>query len=281
MMIEVRGRTRFLLVSILLMLTTTFAGAQSHLVEEGIDNFRLSQFNQSILLFREALLESDNPETEAQAYFWLAKSFLAVGRLSEAERNLEYYLRNFPDHEYTVEAEYQRGRILMEKENYEAAIQTFSTFVEENPDSPFVANAIYWSGEALYSLGRMGEAKRLFETVIQDYPRSFRVEASRYRSTLIDLNGREEQLMELLQWSHEEYLQTLDEFQRKERAYQEAIAGYQSRLQSAASEDFREEIVRLTTQVRTLQEQLRSKDSQIARLQEQLQQAGVTTESSR
>ncbi len=271
-----RARNRLLLI-LLSGIVMGIGGlyAQSTLIDEGIGQFQQSQFNQAVLIFREALLEPESPETEAQAYFWLAKSFMAVHRLTEAERNLEYFLRTFPDHEYSVEAQYQRGRILMEKENYEAAIQTFSQFVTDFPDSPFVANAIYWSGEALYALGRMDEAKRLFETVIQDYPRSFRVEASRYRSTLIDLTGREEQLMELLQWSHEEYLQALDEFQRKEQAYQEALAGYQARLQSAATEDFRDEIVRLSTQVRTLQEQLRSKDAQIARLQEQIRQTGA------
>ncbi len=259
-------------VALLATVVAADVAAQNVLVNEGIDSFRRSEFSQAILRFREALLDDPDAESEATAYFWLAKSAMALNRLPEAERNLEYYIRTFPDHQYAVEANYQRGRLLYIKENYEAALQTLSDFVADYPDSPFVANALYWSGESLFALGRLDEAKRLFETVIRDFPRSFRVEASRYRSTLIDLTARETQLMELLQWSHQEYLQALDEFQRKDNAYQEALLSYQERLQNAASEDFREEIVRLSTQVRTLQEQIRSKDGQIARLQEELRQ---------
>lgn len=246
------------------------AFAENRLVSEGISAFRNSDFETAVLNFREVILNEPNPEDEADAYFWMAKSAMAMSRLGEAERNLEYYLRTFPEHEYAIEARYQRGRILFLREDYEAAIQAFTDFIESFGESPFVANATYWSGESLFNLGRLDEAKRLFESVLRDYPTSFRVEAARYRIALIELNARERELLQLLQWSHEEYLQALDEFDRRERAYQEAIASYQTRLQNAAGADFREEIGRLTTQVRTLQEILRSRDAEIDRLEEQL-----------
>lgn len=246
---------------------------ESRLITEGISAFRNSDFETAVINFREVILNEPSPEDEADAYFWMAKSAMAMSRLSEAERNLEYYLRTFPDHEYAVEARYQRGRILFMREDYEGAIQAFTDFIRSFGDSPFVANATYWSGESLFNLGRLDEAKRLFESVLRDFPTSFRVEAARYRIALIELNAREQELLQLLQWSHEEYLQALDEFDRRERAYQEAIASYQTRLQNAAGEDFREEISRLTTQVRTLQEMLRSRDAEIDRLEEQLTSA--------
>ncbi len=244
--------------------------ADEQILQEGIDAFRRSDFGSAILRFREILLEDPDEETEATAYFWLAKSAMANGRLSEAERNLEFYLQTFPDHEFFVEAQYQRGRLLFMQEDYEGAIQALNGFVSGHPTSPFVANAIYWSAESLFNLGRLDEARRLFDTVIRYYTTSFRVEAARYRIAVIDLTFREQELLQLLQWSHEEYLQALDEFQRRERSYQEAIVSYQERLQNAASEDVREEIIRLTTQMRSLQETVRSRDAQIRRLEEQL-----------
>tara|TARA_B100000614_G_scaffold164909_1_gene146803 strand:+ start:989 stop:1834 length:846 start_codon:yes stop_codon:yes gene_type:complete len=260
------------LVGLVLVAT---AGAQDvstpqQILEEGLSAFRRSDFDTAILRFREILLEEPDADTEANAYFWLAKSAMALGRLSEAERNLEYYLRTFPEHEFAVEAQYQRGRLLFMQEDYTGAIEALDRFVERHSDSPFVANAVYWSAESLYNLGRLDEARRLFESVIRDYPRSFRVEAARYRISLIDLNARETELLQLLQWSHEEYLQALDEFERREQAYREAITSYQERLQNAADEDFRDEIVRLSTQVRSLQETIRSRDAEIRRLREQI-----------
>jgi TolA-binding protein len=249
------------------------AQAQDDRISRGITAFGNSDFESAVMNFRDILLGEPTPEQEGTAYFWLSKSAMAMGRLGEAERNLEYYLRTFPEHEYTVEARYQRGRILFLQEDYEGALQAFTTFIRNYGDSPFVANATYWSGEALFNLGRLDEAKRIFETVLRDFSTSYRVEAARYRIALIELHQREQELLTLLQWSHEEYLQALDEFDRRERAYQEAIASYQQRLQSAAGEDFREEITRLTTQVRTLQELLRSRDAEIDRLEEQLTSA--------
>lgn len=245
--------------------------AQNAIIQSGIDAFRSSDYTSAILNFREALLDASDADTEATAYFWLAKSAMALERLNEAERNLEYYIRSFPEHQFFVEAQYQRGRLLFLQEDYQAAIQALASFVDAYPDSPFVANAFYWSGESLFKLGRLDEAREVFETVIRDYPASFRVEAARYRVAIIDLSFRERELLNMLQWSHEEYLQALDEFERREQAYRDAIASYQQRLQNAATEDFREEIVRLSTQVRTLQETVRSRDAEIRRLEEQLE----------
>jgi tetratricopeptide (TPR) repeat protein len=264
---------RVVLVSFLIVLLGPIAivTAQDTIIQSGIDAFRRSDYTAAIVRFREALLDAPNEDTEATAYFWLAKSAMALDRLGEAERNLEYYIQSFPDHEFGIEARYQRGRLLFLQENYQAAIRALAQFIDRYPDSPFVANAFYWSAESLFQLGRLEEARDLFETVIRDYPASFRVEAARYRTAIIDLSFRERELLQLLQWSHEEYLQALDEFDRREQAYRDTIASYQQRLQNAASEDFREEIVRLSTQVRTLQETIRSRDAEIGRLEERLE----------
>ncbi len=221
-------------ISLVLMVTAFLPAHEStdtgDSLNEGLAAFRTSDFETAMVRFREILLEEPDPETEAAAYFWLAKSAMATDRLSDAERNLEYYLRTFPDHTYAVEAAYQRGRLLFMQEDFSAAIEALNSFIDSHPDSPFAANALYWSGESLYSLGRLDAARRVFQTVVRDYPRSFRVEAARYRIALIDLDERETELLELLRWSHEEYLQALDEFERREQAYQEAISSYQRQL---------------------------------------------------
>ena len=226
---------RWLGTIILIVMVAAFVPAQessatADILNEGLEAFRTSDFETAMVRFREILLEEPDPQTEATAYFWLAKSAMATGRLSEAERNLEYYLRTFPDHTYAVEAAYQRGRLLFMQEDFAGAIEALNSFIDSHPESPFVANALYWSGESLYSLGRLDAARRVFQSVVSEYPRSFRVEAARYRIALIDLDERETELLELLRWSHEEYLQALDEFERREQAYQEAISSYQQQL---------------------------------------------------
>lgn len=242
------------------------------LLQEAIAGFQDSQFNDAILKLRDILLDPDYEQYHGDAYFWIAKSYMALMRLADAERNLEFFLLNYPDSPFYPEANYQKGRLLYLQGEYQAAIQVFQTFVEGFPTSPFIANAYYWSGESLYSLGHFDRAKELFERVVRDFPNSFRVEAARYRISLIELRGREEELLKLLRWSHEEYLDAVERFQRRERTYEEAIESYQRRLASLSTDDFRQEIERLSEREEELEEQLAARNATIEDLTAQVRE---------
>lgn len=240
------------------------------LVQEGIGRFQQGAFEQALLRFREALLNAEEPTVEADAYFWIAKAAMGLERLNEAEQNLEYYLLNYEGHRYFPEANYQRGRLLFLQQDYQEAIQAFQRFLEEFPDSPFVANAYYWTGESLYELGRLEEAERLFRTVVREFPTSFRVEAARYRLSLIELKKREEELLRLLQWSHESFLAAQEDFERRQQSYEEALDEYQERLAQGATEGARQEINRLTARVRELEERLQTREARIRTLEQEI-----------
>lgn len=264
-----------LLVLLTLMSASPLMGQNSsltpkQLLEEGISRFQQGAFEQALLRFREALLNAEDPQVEGDAYFWIAKSAMGLTRLNEAERNLEYYLLNFEGHRYYTEANYQRGRLLFMQQHYQETIQAFQNFLEEFPDSPYVANAYYWTGESLYELGRLKEAERLFRTVLREFPTSFRVEAARYRLSLIELKEREEELLRLLRWSHESFLGAQEEFQRRQRGYEEALDEYQARLAESASEGARQEINRLSARVRELEERLETRESRIRTLEQEI-----------
>lgn len=240
------------------------------LLEEGIERFQQGAFEQALLRFREGLLNAEETRIEADAYFWIAKSAMALNRLNEAEQNLEYYLLNFEGHRYFSEANYQRGRLLFLQNDYQEAIQAFQRFLDQYPDSPFVANAYYWTGESLYELGRLEEAEQLFRTVTREFPTSFRVEAARYRLSLIDLKKREEELLRLLQWSHESFLSAQEEFQRRQQGYEDALDEYQQRLAAGAGEGARQEITRLSNRVAELEERLNSREARIRTLEQEI-----------
>lgn len=268
-----RDRTvkTILLALVLVMMVPFVVSGQNQVLREGLISFQNSDFETAILRFREVLLEEPDDDTAATAYFWLAKAAMATDRLAEAERNLEHYLHNFPEHRFAIEARYQQGRLLFMQSDYEGALQAFDRFVRRHEDSPFVANAVYWGGEALFNLGRLDQARQLFDRVIREFPTSFRVEAARYRGAVIDLTFREQELLQLLRWSHEENLRSLDEFRRRERALQEAIDAYQQQLSTDDTQQpLRDEVNRLATQNRNLQDTLRNRDAQIRQLQEQV-----------
>jgi len=206
-------------------------------INEGIALFKHQRFSESIISFRNVILNPEAESVKADAYFWLSKAYMVLGKLDDAERSLEFYLANYPDHGYFTEAFYQKGRLLFMQGDYQSSIQVFQGFLIEYSDSLFVPNAYYWIGECLYSLGLLEDSAKIFSKVIDEYPRSFKIEAARYKISLIDFKKRENELLKLLKWSHEESLKTIEEFQRREKTYEQAIAAYQRKIINLDKQD--------------------------------------------
>ena len=56
--------------------------------------------------------------------------------------------------------------------NFANAITAFETFLKNNPQSDYAANALYWIGECHYSLSDLPKAKEIFFKVAGTYPNS-------------------------------------------------------------------------------------------------------------
>jgi len=202
-------------------------------LREGLLLFKQERYQDAIRTFRALIFNDQSKQGQANAadaYYWISRAYLAIDNYEEAARNLEYFLSNFPSHPYSSDALYQKGRLLYLQGDPESGIQVLQRFLTEYPDSEFAGSAYFWLGECLFSLGRMEEAARIFNRVIVEYPKSVKLEASRYRLSLIEFKMRENELLRLLQWSHEEALKSVEEFRRREKAYEQAIAAYQRKL---------------------------------------------------
>jgi TolA-binding protein len=98
------------------------------------------------------------------------------------------------------------------------------------------AAAYFWIGECLYAMGHFDRAEDVFTLIIDTYPRSSKYEASVYRILLINQKKVEAELLALLNWNHQESLLLMDEYQRRERAYDQAILSYQRRIAEMMSD---------------------------------------------
>jgi hypothetical protein len=74
------------------------------------------------------------------------------------------------------------------------------------------------------------DADEIFRLVMEQYPQSAKYEAASYRRTLMNQKKIEAELLAMLKWSHEESLKTIEEYQRRERSYDQAIIAYQKRI---------------------------------------------------
>ena len=209
---------------------------------------------------------------DGHALFWSARTRMVLGRYDEAADLLDRFAYEYPGHPYLEESAYQRARIFHIQEQHEAAVQALTEFVVVYPASELYPNAVYWTGEAVFALGRLSEAERLFAEVVDRYPASFRAEAARYRLDVIDLVRRERELLTLLQWSHEEYLAAVESFQRRERSNQEALRSYRERLVGLSSDDFRQEIEVLHQRIAELEAGVDERDRRINELTAEIRQ---------
>ena len=232
-------------------------------MEQGVSLFKGGQYDQAILHFRNVILDTAAASRAPEVYLLMAKSYMAVGKLDDAEKSLEFYIANFGGAPDYPEALYQKGRLLYMQEQYEESIQALQSFISDNPGSFFVSSAWYWVGECLASLGRVDDAERMFRKVVTDYPSSVKVEAAQYRISLIRLQKKEIELARLLTWSHEDFLKSIEEYQRREKTYEQAIEAYQKKLGPIGSDqdsrtvaDLRAELVKKTEEASKLSAQL-------------------------
>ena len=262
------------LMVILFLFTVVSISSESektkNLLLEGMQHFGEERYNQSIVTFRNIILDSELEPYHGEAYFWIARSYIAINKLDEAERSLESFLLNFPDHQRYSEAYYQKGRLLYLQRNYEGTIQVLQSFLDRYSASPFISNAYYWIGESFYSLGYLEEAEKVFRKIVNDFPKSYKLEAAKYRISMIEFKKKEQELLKLLKWSHEESLKTVQEFQKREKTYEQALVAYQRKIASYETEDYEKKYRDLAEKLAFREEENDKFNKQLEELQKRI-----------
>ncbi|MGL9760058.1 MAG: cell division protein CpoB [Symbiopectobacterium sp.] len=64
--------------------------------------------------------------------------------------------------------------LLLEKKQYNHAIEAFQAFIKKYPDSTYQPNANYWLGQLNYNKGKKDDAAYYFANVVKNYPKSLK-----------------------------------------------------------------------------------------------------------
>lgn len=228
---EINQKVYFIIISLSLLLhfNVYSDSAGKAMYDKGKSYYTNGKYLEALYFFNEIISQGDS-DLSGDAYFWSAKSYLATGEVENAERNLEYFLLNFPQNDFYNEGFYYKARILFMQKEYDKSLELFNRFIRSNPFSPFTANAYYWIGDCLYSTGHFEQALEVFKKVISDYPSGYKTEAAQYKISLIDYRFREQELLRLIKWSHEESMRTFEEYRNREKNYLLTIEAYQKRI---------------------------------------------------
>jgi tetratricopeptide (TPR) repeat protein len=260
---------RYLLIGLFLsvpVLIFSHVSPGADQLKAGLLLFKQEKYQDAIGSFQDVIYNSETSGSHADAYYWTSRAYLAINMYEEAERNLEYFLATYPAHPLYADALYQKGRLLFLQGDPESSIQVLESFVAEYPDSDYLGSAYFWLGECLFSLGHLEKAARVFHKVGEESPKSVKLEASRYRLSLIEFKKREDELLKLLNWSHEEALKSVEEFQRREKAYEQAISVYQRKLSSETAGVDSAELERLKNENDALRSRIVGLEAELAAL---------------
>jgi TolA-binding protein len=251
-------------------------------LKKGVALFSDEKYSDALTIFNRLLSDPKAQSVRSDTLYWAALSYVALGDTINASKTIDVFLAAYPNHPYVADILYQQGRIQFQRKEYEPALRVFATFLEKSKDNEMAPAALFWSGECLFSLGRLEEAEKAYRTLQETYPKNVKVEAAGYRIALIRYKYREEELLKLLKWSHEESLHLVDEFQRREKTYEQAIAVYQRRLGDAVKTGGpltpEQEIAQLNIRIDDLTLAVSERDAKIQQLNAALQAANANSQ---
>ena len=241
-------------------------------LRSGVSLYRESRWQQAISELKAAQDEALDNNQLSEALYWLALTELASLDFDAALRDMDTLKKSGGNR--VVDIAYHQGRVYYCIGYYEKAIAAFGEYIE-NADAnehDRISAADYWIGECYFSMGQLDNARKYFKKVIEQYRNSAKYEASVYRISIINQKQIELELMEMLRWSHEETLKSGEEYQRRERMYDQALNTYQKQISElqrdprlaeleAANSLYRRQLTDAQNRIRSLENQLGLPDS--------------------
>ena len=198
----------------------------------GIHRYQEARWLEAAAEFRAAQEIAPARQEWVEALYWVALTELAASDYGSALRDMDELEKTAPKSGRKMDIMYHRARAYYYRGYYDEAIVLFKNYADQagKGGESRKAAALYWIGECLYSMGQLDRAADFFGMVVNEYPGSVKFEAAAYRLDLIKQKKIEIELLAMLKWSHEESLRTLEEYQRREKTYDQALNAYQKRL---------------------------------------------------
>lgn len=129
----------------------------------------LHKYEQAIFWTKKASEVFKEPEKSEMAYI----NALALSRIGEFEKSLiafDAFIKKYPNHAKTPEANYQAGLINISLSKFSLAIKLFETNASEKTEPTLREKSIYRIGECFFNLGNIKEAGDSFHKVIKLFP---------------------------------------------------------------------------------------------------------------
>lgn len=117
----------------------------------------------------QAAPEQINP-VEAQAHYQEAFRLLKQGEYDKAISAFNAFLGNYPQSQYSENAQYWMAEAFFVTRRYNEAITEYMELVSNYPQSQKAANSLLKIGVSYYELGQKEEGRKVLKDLIERYP---------------------------------------------------------------------------------------------------------------
>ena len=196
----------------------------------GIDLYGEGKWGEAINELRRSQGETTDSSLRGEAQFWIAMCELSAGDYQAALHDLDVFQRIDPRSRRVVDTPYHRARALFYLGRYNEALPLFKTYgdsirtdgrymngvrvedwpgigysnaIDNQDDYNRKASSVYWVGECLYALQQYDEAEAAFTSIITQYNRSHKYEASVNRVALIKEKRIQSGLLDIVKWNQQ------------------------------------------------------------------------------
>ncbi|MBN2577458.1 MAG: tetratricopeptide repeat protein [Pirellulales bacterium] len=116
------------------------------------------------------LAASSLPAGQPEDQFAVAAGHYEAQRWDLAAEEFQTFLQQFPEHPQAAAAVFFRGEALMQKGDNEAAGALFAEYLRREPEGRFARSALFRRGEAAYLAGRPEDARPFLRQFLEKYP---------------------------------------------------------------------------------------------------------------
>ncbi len=133
--------------------------------------FRGEVYNEAVARYAEVARGATSDSLQQYARARVAVSYFRMNNVEEAEKQVASFVKAYPrGRSYAAELEFERGRYLLRRDEFDKAKAMFENVIKSYADVPVAVDAQYWLGRVMEAVGRREEATKMYETIIERSP---------------------------------------------------------------------------------------------------------------
>ncbi|MDD5063672.1 MAG: tetratricopeptide repeat protein [Phycisphaerae bacterium] len=136
----------------------------------------VQDFNSADLALNEMVAAFQNHPNLADELYWIGRAFGYWERHEEEKDAYQRIIQNYPDNQYADRAQlgFAKANVqsLIMSKDYDGAEEALDKMVADFPEHPDLPESLYWIAERYAWADRYGEAERIHQEIIEDFPDS-------------------------------------------------------------------------------------------------------------